>query len=250
MNEAQQVVCVEFESAAWPFSVVVMNERGGTDFYQIEWCRRDRCLYSHMSGFGGNPYLSGYDPYWALPDVSLAGIVRPELRLDRMPPPFTFEAILELVGDGCDETHYCSVCDDHLPTEHLCGHIWHCEEGCGVVGFGSNEGGADECPHTWHCAACGEYVNRSDDPLERPTHCRCGAARFYERLGKEGRWVQVRQDRYLPWSPSLAVRLSRYKHEKRANEMQTSGSPARPTEPRETDAAAIPAHGTAANPGA
>ena len=119
--------------------------------YDFDWCKRNEQLYQHNSGSGGNFYLGRmafpkstprcavwWDPHLVQPhndrspasEIGVAHIRRigydildkPLVLFDGSQNPF--DHALE------SEVEYCSKCDDHLPTDDLCEHIWWCEK-CG-----------------------------------------------------------------------------------------------------------------------
>lgn len=118
------LLLVEFDSDGRPFTAYAQDapERG-LHVYDIDWCERDQCSYSHMSGGGALELWAGRR-YWAarsVQEVRHAEGQTPK-RLKRMPRPHSISSIVRLLESN--ETHviYCSTCKDQLPTDDLCEH--------------------------------------------------------------------------------------------------------------------------------
>lgn len=131
------------------FSLVTSDANGTYGkTYDVDWCKRDGRYYYHMSGCGPLPnYVSGI--YWC---YSLAMVkekpstiinaasrkLNATRRLRRVPPSFMkssyggtrYTEIFDWLQNECieDSTNCCSMCDDMIPDEGPCEHIWWCEK--------------------------------------------------------------------------------------------------------------------------
>jgi hypothetical protein len=124
----------------WHFQ---QHERGHWYYhcYDVDWCKRDQSYVFHQSGGGPTPIeIDGL--YWASEGAPITE--RPCQLVDddarernatrRLPEvPIDIEGCADVLdwleNTAQDEgTEYCSVCDDRLPTDDLCEHIWWCEE--------------------------------------------------------------------------------------------------------------------------
>lgn len=130
----------------------------GPDFthttgYDVDWCKRDGLYYYHMSS--GGPLLPDHPMpvdgiYWSeRPDivkeqpstlVNAASRKRNKTRrLARIPKAFTrdrwksnatYPDIFAWLEDNGVQgsVNYCSECEDEIPDDQPCEHIWWCEE--------------------------------------------------------------------------------------------------------------------------
>jgi hypothetical protein len=134
-----------------------------TSVYDFDWCERDQTLYQHKSGGGGENFYIHPSGEPAKPPRCAVWwnreIVKPTN--GRIRTSFLGERYLRRIGydvlteplpvlggsenpfsDACDgDVEYCSRCNDHLPTDNLCDHIWYCEK-CGVYSTPS-----ERCKH-------------------------------------------------------------------------------------------------------
>lgn len=126
-----QIVMVEFTNGQ-PFTATTRHSQGGYSHYDLEWCKRDECLYAHESGSGPKLYLEGGDSdYWLA-----EGETQPEgnlpltgSRLAEMPVQWPLNSLLD--HEQSMPMIYCSACDDWLPWEDygdLCDHVHWCEQ--------------------------------------------------------------------------------------------------------------------------
>lgn len=117
-----KVVLIEFQDNR-PFAAVEIDSRGNTRYYDIEWCKRDQQLYAHYSG--NRLYLESQDnKFWAAVGYEPDNY-KPENRLANKPKKYRGELENWTLFDDC---LYCSICDDWLPEEDTCDHIWWDEE--------------------------------------------------------------------------------------------------------------------------
>lgn len=143
----------ELNDGRWvPFSVCTVD-----GLHSVEWCREHETLYAHWSGSGGDGFhVSAFcaapkrcAKLWRRADVKLVHSVKVGEKWTTAPCSDE-EAVAkgyELIGAPlvadplaeCEqsETQYCSVCDDHLPSEegnpcrHLAWMSWGEWGGCG-----------------------------------------------------------------------------------------------------------------------
>ena len=165
-HENEQVAAIEYHLLGdlWlPHSVFTSSPSRGpaADFcygeFDFNWCRRDRTLYYHCSGSGpGGFYIhpngKGNWPklklWWdsaftyprnggkfSLKELSHRTVKRFGYEIIAAPIPLrsddgTVQSAnpFEMALHG--DTVYCSRCEDDLPSEHLCHHIWWCDK-CG-----------------------------------------------------------------------------------------------------------------------
>lgn len=118
-----QVTLIEFDENGRPFSVNRTGDDGYDHKFDMEWCKRDGCLYADESGDGY--YLeNGEHKYWTIPGIepTVNGICPAPLenRLTDLPESYQGDLWDWANEGGCE---YCSICDDMLPTEDLCNHI-------------------------------------------------------------------------------------------------------------------------------
>lgn len=157
-QDTEEVLFIEYHDGK-PFSVTTTNST-----YDVEWCKRDECLYFHESGGGGIDSWFPVTPqsvYWLRPDLKPSISIRREpyyrdataqddigTRLAEPLPDYPLDLIISECGnDG--ECEYCPTCDDHLPTSdgyELCDHVFWCE----TTGWWSKPG--ERCPDD--CTDC------------------------------------------------------------------------------------------------
>lgn len=140
-TETRRVVFVEFHDKK-PSVIITMNEHGSWDIWDVEWCKRDGCLYRDLAGCGcfeGPTQVSKKGSYWATNDFPVKG--GEDAKRLRVLPKRYRKAILQVATGEYEafesinesDCRYCSVCDDWLPTsdtDHPCAHIWWCDEAC------------------------------------------------------------------------------------------------------------------------
>lgn len=130
---------VEFREGR-PFAIVTDRAT-----YDVEWSKRDRCLYSHHSGSGGGHHVvDPRDVYWVAKGQTLLVATnkapwRREFgpgevvgkRLKTLPKGYSKATLIELVQSQDIECNWCSMCDSWIPTtdagDHPCDHIHWCE---------------------------------------------------------------------------------------------------------------------------
>jgi hypothetical protein len=164
-TKAERVIFVEYQEGR-PFSIetTAREDNSYGDTYDVEWCRRDKQLYYHNSGCGPiRPFKVGSGTtYWAAKGIAVDA-EEGAIRLDRAKGKEQFER--RLAGDynvsTFDESActYCSVCDDHLPSEDTyepCEHVWWCDD----AGWWSTPG--ERCP--WDCEDCREHGRETKPP--------------------------------------------------------------------------------------
>ena len=123
-----KVIFIEFSDNGRPFSVVTRADNGNLSRFDVEYCKRDGCLYADESG--SDIYLENRThKYWCGEGIGVVTDGReipapPENRLAKLPE--------EYAGDWWDwinyaNTVYCEKCDDCLPSpdfeNRLCDHI-------------------------------------------------------------------------------------------------------------------------------
>jgi hypothetical protein len=163
-TKTERVVFIEYQGGR-PFTIITTSNDGRCrDYYDVEYCRRDRQLYYHNSGGGGYTRPIEVDArttFWASPDASLT-VAEGATRRKRATGKKAFERALAGYNVFTfDESActYCSVCDDYLPTEDddsPCPHVWWCDD----AGWWSKPG--ERCP--WDCADCREYGREVSPP--------------------------------------------------------------------------------------
>ena len=123
-----------------PFAAITLDEHGGWDYWDFDWCDRDGTLYYHCHG--GGPDIGVYDlggeKVWAAAGIKFKDYERLDAPLG---DPFSD-------AEGDTTTLYCQVCKDYLPdnTDRLCNHLQFCNE-CGAwIGSGSSYG-QRSCTH-------------------------------------------------------------------------------------------------------
>ena len=104
------IVVGEIHSIEWrddkPWDVAVyVNENGRIETYAVDYCKRDDELYYHWSG-------------------STLSEGKERKGLNVMPDIKTFDELIKHFDMCEDETQWCSQCNDRLPTENLCRHIY------------------------------------------------------------------------------------------------------------------------------
>lgn len=124
------LLLVEFDDKGRPFAAYAQDapERG-LHIYDIDWCERDQCYYSHMSGGGAiEPWAERR--YWAAQSVQEVrhSEGRVPKRLKQMPRPHSISSIVHQLESDETRTIYCSICEDHLPDSCPCSHIEWCDE--------------------------------------------------------------------------------------------------------------------------
>jgi hypothetical protein len=144
-----------------PFKFHDGTEAICTEFYDVEWCKRDQRYYFHNSGSGVGEALTVYGnvggttTYWAARDVKV--VVKGEAKVRRVVQARgrkDFEKALAGNGSGTfseRRCEYCPTCDDYLPSEdtnRLCDHVWWCDD----TGDWSKPG--YRCD--WDCEECQE----------------------------------------------------------------------------------------------
>lgn len=136
--------------------------------YDVDWCKRDECLYAHESGgssgvevhihrFCNAPKICG--KVWIHPAATLVHYVKVGEKWETQPlPRVDMAAMGYLLLDtplsddplaDCrqdEETRYCRICDDYLPSsyeEGLCGHLFFMDSGeyggCGSSNLKDND---------------------------------------------------------------------------------------------------------------
>ena len=137
-TKAETIVAMSFDAAGRPFSFAI--DLGHC--YDVDWCERDQRLYYHMSGGGAQPgvaFLDPQDTYWLaagyrLPDwVSLADYGK---RID-IPDPRWLVWPPDLASEG--DTVWCTVCDDHMPSEDVCEHLVWDDDAAVWAGLGAED---------------------------------------------------------------------------------------------------------------
>lgn len=133
MDEVETLVLVEFVEGR-PFSVITTDGRG-FDYYDIDWCRRDGELYGHKSGFGASTPMVGsveypYSGMYWLADGYEFPVTPLAVRLPEMPAEYTGDSLQRYL-DMEISTVGCQICNDRLPDDEPCEHIWWCYR-CGM----------------------------------------------------------------------------------------------------------------------
>jgi hypothetical protein len=152
--ETERVIFIEYDDGR-PFGVVTLRGEGGCrEYYNLEYCNRDKQIYFHDSGGGGytSPIeVSAGTKFWAAPDAPVEA-QEGAIRLKRAVGRRKFEEALAggwVKGISEGETVYCRDCDDFLPTGDTnapCDHVWWCD-------WLSDWSRPDErCP--WDCPDC------------------------------------------------------------------------------------------------
>lgn len=169
----EQVVAIEYHATQYkaygrkktliPFSVFTIGKDhpGRNKGYDFEWCRRDQSLYFNQTSSGISFYLSPLSEPEISPRVAVwwdrnatfptdSGNEKKRLS-DKTVWKWGYEILNEPVmigehfnpfAEACHgDTEYCSRCNDHLPTDSPCTHIWFCDK-CGC--FSSPQ---DRCGH-------------------------------------------------------------------------------------------------------
>lgn len=154
VNPKRRLLYVEFDTQGRPFSVFAVGPDGYCEGYDVEYCRRDDRLYSSMSSAGFIP--DEVTPincrrYWLAAEMEGQIVFGPQARrLKGFPRGWSASKVLELIeGDDVD-CYSCSFCDDEIPWDSPCDHVWE----CGVCGY-ENFGDDDCCEHAPQCAISG-----------------------------------------------------------------------------------------------
>jgi hypothetical protein len=164
-TKTERVIFIEYQHGR-PFTVITTENEGRCrNYYDVEWCERDRQLYYRNSGSGGYTRPIEVDArttFWAAPDVPLV-VAEGATRRKRADGKKAFERVLN--GDWTvskfseGRCEYCQTCDDYLPCEdidELCEHCWY----CGESDDWSKPG--ERCP--WECEECREYGRETKPP--------------------------------------------------------------------------------------
>lgn len=117
-----KVVFIEFSDGGRPFAAATDDDK----YYDIEYYKANDQLFADYSG--GGLYMEGADnKYWLaagyeLPIINGSGNpAPPENRLKRKPRKYTGNLWDWAISGQC---MYCSVCDDMIPEDALCSHVW------------------------------------------------------------------------------------------------------------------------------
>lgn len=130
-----------------PHSIIVRSQHGGLDEWDALWCERDGVLYVHRSGGGrdlGTTYVFGGAPddgephtwVWTaacvstLVDASDTDHVVTDAELVAM----GIERLADILGDPFEDASeqrcwWCDACEDWIPDEGLCRHLYDTEAG-------------------------------------------------------------------------------------------------------------------------
>lgn len=138
-----------------PFNVFTVDHENPPDngwiagLYDFDWCQRDETLYYHYSGGGGRFYIGAIcEPnkpprcavWWdskivfptnggSLSNRKLSNQTVQRFGYDTLDAPLPIDGEVNPFENSCmDSVEYCSKCNDHLPTENPCSHIWWCEK--------------------------------------------------------------------------------------------------------------------------
>ena len=161
----RRIIFVEFTDYAgeWrPFRVVTQGVSGGLVDIDVEWCMRDSELFCHESGYSGDDgwvHVHRLSPghrsrLWIAEGYKLYnGGSAGHVEID--PNAFGYDMVTEIPDDILREasegsTYYCTICDDFLPGDFMCNHVWWCETLGWYAGPGYDDGEqgceADDCP--------------------------------------------------------------------------------------------------------
>jgi len=131
---------VEKDGTVRLFSLATGDEHGPHTIWDVDWSKTYGYVF-HMSGNGRFEMIAS-GVYWAADGVQVKEVpsnyidaeARERNPVKRIEVPTEFEGLdlLEWLENNAiqDDTVYCSVCDDHLPSESLCEHCWWCEDAC------------------------------------------------------------------------------------------------------------------------
>lgn len=121
------------------FSLTTQEGSGYRKHYDVDFCKRDQSYCYHMSGAGPANVSSVSTIYWTAEGVEVkeepclfVDEARRERnrtrRISEIPAEFGGMDLLQWLGTNACETDtvYCSECDDQIPCESLCGHVWFC----------------------------------------------------------------------------------------------------------------------------
>lgn len=130
--------------------VMVKGEYGGLDEYDVDWSKRDATYYYDKSGGGpdnGLIYLhrliEAHGRIWLAPGYACNdGGLSDETPID--PLQFGYEILHQFPGDPFAEgleqdARYCSICEDCVPVENPCAHVWWCQTDGWYRGPGAEE---------------------------------------------------------------------------------------------------------------
>lgn len=125
-----QIVFVEFDAEGRPFAIETRGDDAA--YYAVDYCKRDDLIYCHKYAGAEEPISVEHEDgsYWSKPGLRVnASLARQRKRLRA---PYTATALLECVNHPVARTHYCSDCDDFLPTpeytDRICAHGWWCDD--------------------------------------------------------------------------------------------------------------------------
>lgn len=161
----ERIVAIEYrrerlpskEEIIVPFQVFTTDHQNPSAWicghYDFDWCRRDECLYYHLSGSGGRFYIHPLArpakpplvPLWwdsSLVHPTNGGNSSNRKLSDATVTRFGYKIVPEplplfsVSANPFNDAHhasveYCTRCGDHLQDDGLCEHIWWCEK-CGV----------------------------------------------------------------------------------------------------------------------
>lgn len=139
------------EGRSWRTYRVVTSNGRTLDEFDVEWCRRDETYFFDKSGSGpdnqgiylhrligpkGRIWLApGYFCY----DGGKAHI-RDRISLDEFGyavlPKYPGNPFADAIEQDCQS---CSICEDYLPVENLCEHVWWCRTLGWYAGPGADE---------------------------------------------------------------------------------------------------------------
>ena len=118
------IIIVEFSSDGKPFTVITECEYGGYACYDFKWSKQSECFLYHQSGGGSWPYEITAKEYWVKDETPLLYLkFECESKQRKNFDP------TDLFNDNWGVTaQYCSICEDFVPTEDICKHLWWDEE--------------------------------------------------------------------------------------------------------------------------
>lgn len=116
-----EIIIVEFSNDGKPFTVVTQSEYGdGYGYWSFEWSKQSDCFLYNESGGGSWPYSITEKEYWVKAD-SLPSLVTNEIGSKQR---IHFDPTDLFNDNWAVSARWCNICEDFIPTEEICKHIW------------------------------------------------------------------------------------------------------------------------------
>lgn len=144
MEKESRLILLEFDSDMKPFAAVY-DDDGYYEYFDIDYFRKSDMLYYHKSG-GGGKCLNVYreHKYWAANRITVMAnddqgeeILALKENLIAIPEKYS-GPIDDWACDG--ETVWCTVCQDNLPNDDICRHLFWSKSRRWWAGTGDSDG--------------------------------------------------------------------------------------------------------------